>query len=319
MTNLPSSTTQPAIAQLLDEVDTPPLPLGRMAWLRFRRHKMALLGIGILVSLILYCTFGSFFYTEKYANFNDTSIALQPPSAEHPFGTDVIGRDILARTIYGGQISLLIGMTAVLLETTLGILIGSLSGFFGGWVDNLLMRFTEAILIIPQIFLLLVMAKFFTGDMPDVTILGRVFSSSVIVIIVIIGLTSWPYLARIVRAEFLALKENEFVLAARATGTSTFDIIFRHILPNSIAPIVVSATLGVANAITLEAYISFLGLGVRPPTATWGNMLEGAYNYIENAYWLWLFPGLLILFIVLSINFVGDGLRDALDPRSRTV
>jgi len=280
---------------------------------------MALLGIGVLVLLILYCTVGSFFFSEKYANYNDTSIALQPPSAEHPFGTDVIGRDILARTIYGGQISLLIGMTAVLLETTLGILIGSLSGFFGGWVDNLLMRFTEAILIIPQIFLLLVMAKFFTGDMPDMTILGRVFSSSVIVIIVIIGLTSWPYLARIVRAEFLTLKENEFVLAARATGTSTFDIIFRHILPNSIAPIVVSATLGVANAITLEAYISFLGLGVRPPTATWGNMLEGAYNYIENAYWLWLFPGLLILLIVLSINFVGDGLRDALDPRSRTM
>jgi peptide/nickel transport system permease protein len=210
-------------------------------------------------------------------------------------------------------------MTAVLLETTLGILIGALSGYFGGLVDNLLMRFTEAILIIPQIFLLLVMAKFFTGDMPDVTIFGRVLSSSVIVIIVIIGLTSWPYLARIVRAEFLKLKENEFVLAARATGTSTFDIIFRHILPNSIAPIVVSATLGVANAITLEAYISFLGLGVRPPTATWGNMLEGAYNYIETAYWLWLFPGLLILLIVLSINFVGDGLRDALDPRSRTV
>ncbi|HEX7541416.1 MAG TPA: ABC transporter permease [Anaerolineales bacterium] len=319
MTNPLPSTPSPAIAHLLDELDIPPLPLGRMAWLRFRRHKMALLGIGILVLLILYCTVGAFFYSEKYANYNDTSIALQPPSAEHPFGTDVIGRDILARTIYGGQISLLIGMTAVMLETTLGILIGSLSGYFGGWVDNLLMRFTEAILIIPQIFLLLVMAKFFTGDMPDVTILGRVFSSSVIVIIVIIGLTSWPYLARIVRAEFLALKESEFILAARATGTSTFDIIFRHILPNSIAPIVVSATLGVANAITLEAYISFLGLGVRPPTATWGNMLEGAYNYIETAYWLWLFPGLLILFIVLSINFVGDGLRDALDPRSRTM
>jgi peptide/nickel transport system permease protein len=280
---------------------------------------MALIGIGILILLILYCTVGAFFYSEKYANFNDTGIAFQPPSAAHPFGTDVIGRDILARTIYGGQISLLIGMTAVLLETTLGILIGALSGYFGGLVDNLLMRFTEAILIIPQIFLLLVMAKFFTGDMPDVTIFGRVLSSSVIVIIVIIGLTSWPYLARIVRAEFLKLKENEFVLAARATGTSTFDIIFRHILPNSIAPIVVSATLGVANAITLEAYISFLGLGVRPPTATWGNMLEGAYNYIETAYWLWLFPGLLILLIVLSINFVGDGLRDALDPRSRTV
>ena len=307
------------LPQLLDELETPPLPLGRMAWLRFRRHKMAIIGVTVLCILILYCTVGSFFYSEKFANYNDTSIALEPPSGEHPFGTDVIGRDILARTIYGGQISLLIGLTAVVLEVTLGIVIGALAGYFGGWVDSLLMRFTEAVLIIPQIFLLLVMAKFFAGDLPDVKFLGRVFSSSVIVIIVIIGLTSWPYLARIVRAEFLSLKENEFVLAARATGSSTFDIIFRHILPNSIAPIVVSATLGVANAITLEAYISFLGLGVRPPTATWGNMLEGAYNYIETAYWLWLFPGLLILLIVLSINFVGDGLRDALDPRSRTV
>jgi peptide/nickel transport system permease protein len=303
----------------LDELDTPPLPLGKMAWLKFRRHKMALVGVGILIFLILYCTVGGLFFSEKFANYNDTGIALEPPSKIHPFGTDVIGRDILARTIYGGQISLLIGLVAVMVETTLGILIGAFSGYFSGLVDNLLMRFTEAILIIPQIFLLLVMAKFFAGNIPNLNILGREFSGSVIVIIAIIGLTSWPYLARIVRAEFLTLKESEFVLAARATGSSTLDIIFRHILPNSIAPIVVSATLGVANAITLEAYISFLGLGVRPPTATWGNMLEGAYNYLEKAYWLWLFPGLLILLIVLSINFVGDGLRDALDPRSRTV
>jgi peptide/nickel transport system permease protein len=303
----------------LDELEAPPLTLGKMAWLKFRRHKMALVGVGILILMILYCTIGSFIFSEKYANYNDTGIALQPPSRVHPFGTDVIGRDILARTIYGGQISLLIGLTAVLLETTLGILIGAASGYFGGLVDSLLMRFTEAILIVPQIFLLLVMAKFFAGNIPNINIFGRELSGSVIVIIAIIGLTSWPYLARIVRAEFLTLKESEFVLAARATGTSTTEIIFRHILPNSIAPIVVSATLGVANAITLEAYISFLGLGVRPPTATWGNMLEGAYNYIETAYWLWLFPGLLILLIVLSINFVGDGLRDALDPRSRMV
>jgi peptide/nickel transport system permease protein len=314
-----TESTSPIASLNLDELETPPITLSKMAWLRFRRHKMALFGIGTLVLLILYCFGGAFVFTEKYANYNDTSIALEPPSAEHPFGTDVIGRDILARTIYGGQISLLIGLTAVLLEVSLGILIGALAGYFGGWIDNLLMRFTEAILIIPQIFLLLVMAKFFAGDIPNVTLFGREFSGSVVVIIVIIGLTSWPYLARIVRAEFLSLKENEFILAARAIGTPTSEIIFLHILPNSIAPIVVSATLGVANAITLEAYISFLGLGVRPPTATWGNMLEGAYNYIETAYWLWLFPGLLILFIVLGINFVGDGLRDALDPRSRTV
>jgi peptide/nickel transport system permease protein len=246
-------------------------------------------------------------------------LRLSSPSAEHPFGTDTTGRDILARTIYGGQISLLIGMTAVILESILGILIGALAGYYGGKIDSILMRFTEAMLNIPEIFLLLVMAKFFGGKIPTVDILGRAFSGSVIVIVVIIGLTSWMYLARIVRAEFLSLKENEFILAARATGTSNLEIIFLHILPNSIAPIVVSATLGVANAILAEAYISFLGLGVQPPTATWGNMLDGANNYIETAPWMWFFPGLLILLTVLSINFLGDGLRDALDPRSRTV
>lgn len=302
-----------------DALEAPPLSLSKLAWLRFRRHKMALVGVALLGLLLIYCIGGAFVFSEQYANYNDTAIALQAPSAAHPFGTDTIGRDILARTIYGGQISLMIGLTAVILEVTLGILVGALAGFFGGWLDSVLMRFTEAILIIPQIFLLLVMARFFSSDLPNINILGREFSSSVIVIVVIIGLTSWPYLARIVRAEFLSVKEREFILAARAIGTSTSEIIFRHILPNSIAPIVVSATLGVANAITLEAYISFLGLGVRPPTATWGNMLEGAYSHIETAYWLWLFPGLLILLIVLAINFVGDGLRDALDPRSRTV
>jgi peptide/nickel transport system permease protein len=208
---------------------------------------------------------------------------------------------------------------AVVIETFFGILVGALAGYYGGVLDSILMRITEAMLNIPEIFLLVVMAKFFAGKIPDLHILGRTFSGSVVVIVVIIGGTAWMYLARIVRAEFLSLKENEFVLAARATGTSNMDIIFRHILPNSIAPIVVTATLGVANAILAEAYISFLGLGVQPPTATWGNMLDNANNYIESAPWLWFFPGLLILLTVLSINFLGDGLRDALDPRSRAV
>ena len=280
---------------------------------------MALLCTVALILLILYSFLGALLFPESYANFTETSARLLPPSAQHPFGTDTIGRDILARTIYGGQISIMIGLTAMLVETLLGVLIGALAGFYGGKLDSLLMRITEAIIVIPQIFLLLVMAKFFGGNVPNITLFGRTLSGSVIVIILIIGVTSWPYLARIVRAEFLKLKESEFVLAARAIGTPTSEIILRHILPNSIAPIIVSATLGVANAITAEAYISFLGLGVRPPTATWGNMLEGAYNYIETAYWLWLFPGLLIALIVLSINFVGDGLRDALDPHSRSV
>ncbi len=304
---------------LPDEIETPPLSLGALAWRRFRRHRMAMFGTIMLLVLVLYCIVGSFILSESYANHNDTSLILNPPSAAHPFGTDTVGRDILARTIYGGQISLLIGLSAVLVETTVGILIGSISGYFGKIVDSLLMRFTEAVVIVPQIFLLLVMAKFFSGKIPTVKLLGREFSGSVIVIVLIIGLTSWPYLARIVRSQYLSIKEHEFILAARATGTSTFGIIFRHILPNCIAPIVVSATLGVANAITLEAYISFLGLGVQAPTATWGNMMERAYRYIDTAYWLWLFPGLLILLVVLSINFVGDGLRDALDPRGRIV
>ncbi len=302
-----------------DDLETPPLSLGQLAWRRFKRHKPAIIGLVVLVLLVMYALGGSLFISEKYANFNDTSLRLQGPSAAHPFGTDSIGRDIFARTIYGGQISLLIGLTAVIVETLLGILVGAIAGYYGGVVDSLLMRITEAMLNIPEIFLLIVMAKYFGGKIPEVAILGRVFSGSVIVIVLIIGLTSWMYLARIVRAQFLSLKENEFVLAARATGTRNLDIIFRHILPNSIAPIVVSATLGVANAILSEAYISFLGLGVQPPTATWGNMLNGANNYLDSAPWLWFFPGLLILFTVLSINFLGDGLRDALDPRSRTV
>jgi len=300
------TTIDPSVATIgirAGEIETPPLTLGQMAWRRFRRHKMAMFGIVTLVLLFLYAFGGRVVYSEAQANFTDTGLRLTAPNNEHPFGTDTVGRDILIRTIYGGQISLIIGLTAVLLETFMGVVVGAIAGFYGGLIDSILMRFTEAMLNIPQLFLLIVMA--------------RIFGGSVFFIILIIGLTSWMYVARIVRAEFLSIKENDFILAARAIGTPSSQIIFRHILPNAIAPIVVSATLGVANAILSEAYISFLGLGVQPPTATWGNMLDGSYNYIETAPWLWIFPGLLILLTVLSINFVGDGLRDALDPRSR--
>jgi peptide/nickel transport system permease protein len=300
-----------------DELETPPLTLSQLTWRRFRRHRMAIFGAVTLFLLVLYAFGGAFIFSEEDANQTDTGARLQAPSREHLYGTDTVGRDILARTIYGGQISILIGLFAMMVEVFVGVIIGALAGFYGGRLDSILMRMTEAILVIPQIFLLLVMAKFFAGAMPNITIFGRTYSGSVVVIILIIGLTSWPYLARIVRAQFLSLKENEFILAARAIGTPTQEIILRHIIPNSMAPIVVAATLGVASAITTEAYISFLGLGVRPPTATWGNMLEGAYNYISTAWWLWVFPGALIALIVLAINFLGDGLRDALDPHSR--
>ncbi len=281
---------------------------------------MALLGVAILILLFAYSFGGALFVPESYANHTDTSLRLQAPSAAHPFGTDTVGRDILARTIYGGQISLLIGLTAMLVEVTLGILIGSTAGYFGGWIDAVLMRFTEAVFVVPQLFLLIVMSKNFGGKVPNITLLGRELSGSVIVVILIIGVTSWMYLTRIVRAEFISLKEREFILAAKATGTPARQVIFGHILPNCMAPIIVSATLSVAAAILAESYISFLGLGVQPPTATWGNMLETAssdFSKIENAPWFWIFPSLFIVLTVLSINFVGDGLRDALDPHSR--
>jgi peptide/nickel transport system permease protein len=294
------------------------LSLRQMIWRRFRRHKTAIAGAVSLVLLILYAFAGTFFFTEEYANYTDTSQRLQPPSREHPFGTDTVGRDILARTIYGGQISMLIGLFAAAIEVIAGVVIGALAGYYGGLLDGLLMRFTEAMFTIPQLFRLLVMAKFFANKLPTVEVLGRSFSGSVIIIIAIIGLTSWMYLARIVRADFLSLKEREFVVAAHTIGTNNAAIIIRHILPNTMAPIIVTATLSVANAILTEAYISFLGLGVQPPTATWGNMLEGAYNYVLTAPWLWIFPGLLILLTVMSINNLGDGLRDALDPTTVT-
>jgi len=307
------------VSLLPDELETPPLSLGQLTWRRFRRHKMAIFGSVILILMVVYSFGGALFFSEADANRTETGARLQAPTREHPFGTDTIGRDILARTIYGGQISLLIGITAMLVELVFGVTIGAMAGYFGGKLDSILMRVTEAMLIIPQIFLLLVIAKYFAQSIPNLKLMGRTFSGSVLVIIFVIGITSWPYLARIVRAQFLSVKENDFILAARATGTSTRDIIFRHILPNSTAPIIVAATLSVAAAITLEAYISFLGLGVRPPTATWGNMLEGAYNYIDTAWWLWFYPGLLIAITVLSMNFLGDGLRDALDPHSRAI
>jgi peptide/nickel transport system permease protein len=301
-----------------------------MTWRRFRHHSMAMAGSAMILLLLAYVTLGGLVFSrgycaplgvtltgEAYANCNDTSIAQQPPSWAHPFGTDTIGRDILARSIFGGQISLLIGITAALLEMVLGVTVGAIAGFFGGWIDSLLMRITESLLVIPQLFLLIVLAKVMSDSIPSLTLFGRAFSGSVIVIVVVIGATSWMYLARIVRAQFMALKELEYVQASRALGISHTRLIFRHLLPNTAAPIIVTATLGVANSILSEAYVSFLGLGIRPPTATWGTMLEDSYRYLVDAPWLWFFPGMLVLLTVLSINFVGDGLRDALDPKMK--
>ncbi len=307
------------IADWGDDLQTgrPPQSLTRLAWQRFRRHRMAMIGAGLLLLMVLYVTVGTLFFDEADANYNDLTRTMEPPSLQHPFGTDGTGRDIMARTIYGGQISMMIGLLAVFVSIILGIVIGAVAGFYGGTTDSILMRFTEAVFNIPQLFLLIILGKMLSGKVPSLTVLGRSFSGSVIVIIGVIGITSWMYLARIVRANYLALKEREFVTAARCIGTRNHFIIFRHILPNTVAPIIVAATLGIAAAILSEAYISFLGLGVQPPTATWGNMLDQAYHHLETEPWMWFFPGMLIVLTVLSINFLGDGLRDALDPRTQ--
>jgi len=289
----------------------------QLIWRRFRKHRMALLGgIGTIL-LLVFILIGSFLVPEKSANVGDLLVRLSPPMAGHPLGTDSTGRDVFNRIIYGGQISLFIGILAVILEVSLGTVIGATAAYFGGWVDTLLMRFTEAMLAIPSLFLLIVLAKFLGRNIPTIKFLGRNFSGSIGIVILVIGLTSWMYLARIVRANVLSLKELDYITAARALGSNSARIFFSHLVPNTLGAIIVAATLGLANAILTEAYVSFLGLGVQPPTATWGNMMQQAQSFIiRGAWWMWVFPSLFIIFTILCINLMGDGLRDAFDPRS---
>jgi peptide/nickel transport system permease protein len=289
----------------------------RLFWQRFTRHRLALYGMGMLGSIVAFVLIGALFLTEADANRVDTSLRLSPPSTLHPFGTDVVGRDILARVVHGGHISLLIGIAAVTLSLLIGVPVGAMAGYYGGRLDNLLMRVTETILTIPPLFLVIIAIKFTDGLIPPLSVAGRTISVQVVSLILIIAFTNWPALARLVRVQILTLKQREFVLAAQSLGASHLRILLQHLLPNSLAPIVVHATLGVANAILSESYVSFLGLGVPPPTATWGNMLEDVPRYLALAPWLWSFPGGFILLTVLAINGIGDGLRDALEPRGQ--
>jgi peptide/nickel transport system permease protein len=296
----------------------------RRALRKLVRHRMALVGIALLVFVVLYVLIGSAMISEATANLNDPATALEYPSPDHPFGTDVIGRDILARTIYGGQISLFIAITAVLVEIVVGTLVGLVSGFFGGAIDSACMRIAEMLLAIPQIFIAAIVVRVFS-DPERLKVLaisstfkfaGREFSITLFLLIIVIGLTSWMRVARIVRASVLSVKEQEYITAAHAIGVKSWRIVLGHILPNCMGPIIVSATLGVASAILLEAYLGFLGLGVRPPTATWGNMMQEAAAHPKDWFY-WFFPAFFIMLTALGINFFGDGLRDALDPRSK--
>jgi peptide/nickel transport system permease protein len=281
----------------------PSATLSVLAWRRFRRHRLALLGALVLGLVVGVCVIAPLLVPESAANRVDPSHFRAPPSPTHPFGNDDVGRDILWRTVYGGRISLAIGALSIALAMSIGVVLGSVAGYYGRWTDSLIMRLTDAMLSMPSLLLLIV--------------LTRILGASVPTIILVIGLLNWMQVTRIVRANVLSLKEQDFVLAARAMGVTDRLIIFRHVLPNTLAPVVVAATLGVGYAIILEASASFLGLGVQPPTASWGSMLYRAQGLMIQAPWVAIFPGLMILLTVMAINFLGDGLRDALDPRAR--
>jgi len=310
------TTQTSSIPTLNTKSSVQPLTYQQLVWRRFRHHRIAMWGgIGILM-LFSFILIGSIFIPETKANEVDLRARLKGPTPEHLMGTDSTGRDIFSRIIYGGQISLMVGVLAVGLSVTLGTLIGGIAAYFGGWVDIILMRFTEAMLSIPSLFLLIVLGKFLGRDIQTINFLGRSFSGSVGIVIVVIGLTSWMYLARIVRANVLSLKEMDYIASARALGASNTRIFFSHLIPNTLSAIIVSATLGLAGSILSEAYVSFLGLGVQPPTASWGNILTSAQSFIQRgSWWMWVFPSAFIIFTILCINLLGDGLRDAMDPR----
>ncbi|MBA3449835.1 MAG: ABC transporter permease [Chloroflexia bacterium] len=275
----------------------------RIATRRFLRHRLATAGLIVSLLLILSALFAPAIAPRDPLQISILDKFAPPMTEGFVLGADEIGRDLVSRLLYAGRISLLVGFAAMAVTTLVGTLVGLIAGFYGGRVDAFLMRFTDALLSFPTVFLLLILAAFVGASLLSITL--------------IIGLTSWMELARILRNQTLTLREQEFVQAARALGASNPWLIGRHLLPNSLGPIMVAATLNIANAVLAESYISYLGYGIQPPEASWGNMLNNAQSYFTDAPWIALFPGLLITLTVASFNFLGDGLRDALDPRTK--
>lgn len=274
--------------------------LAKIITKRFAKNRLALTGAFIVLLLLLVALFAPLI-SPYNPTATDVHNMLSPPSKSHVFGTDELGRDVFSRMMWGSRISLQVGFVAVGIAIFIGIIVGALAGYYGGVVDSILMRFVDIMLAIPTLFLILAVIA--------------IVEPSVFVIMVVIGITSWMGISRLVRAEFLTLKERDFVLAAKSLGANDIRIIFRHILPNALAPVFVTATFRIAGAILLESGLSFLGLGVQPPTPSWGNILTSGKDNIEVAWWLSLYPGIAILIAALSYNLVGEGLRDALDPR----
>lgn len=305
------ATTEVRLSPLAAEAfQRPARSLWRDAWFQFRRHRLAMVGLATLSFIVLATLFGPYIWTLP-TNDIDFARGLQGPSLTHPFGTDDLGRDLLARALSGGRISIAVGLSAVLIAITLGTTIGALAGYFGK-LDSPLMRLTDLFLSLPILPLLLVIIFLFRDTLraalgPEVGIF--------LMIVAVIGILNWMAVARLVRAQFLSLKQKEFVEAARAVGDPDMRIIFKHILPNVLSPVLVAATIGVGGAILTESTLSFLGLGFPPDLPTWGRLLYDGKDYLDFAPHWALFPGMCIFLTVLSINFIGDGLRDALDPR----
>jgi peptide/nickel transport system permease protein len=274
----------------------------RLFWGTFARNRLAAAG-GVVVGGLIFVALLAPVLAPWDLSKPDVKKILAPPSRSHWLGTDQIGRDVLSRMLYGSRVSLAVGFVSVGIATAIGVLLGSAAGYAGGAVDAGVMRLVDLMLVFPRFFLLLAVLAF--------------LQPSIWTIMAVIGLTGWMGVARLVRAEFLSLKEREFVLWSQAVGASGFRVVWRHILPNAMAPVLVAMTLGIPAAILTESALSFLGLGVQPPWPTWGNILNDGKDSIEIAWWLSVYPGLAILITVLSYNLLGEGIRDALDPRLR--
>jgi peptide/nickel transport system permease protein len=274
----------------------------RFIWQQFSKNKLAVAGLVTVFVLFAVALFAPFLSHHSPTAYDLDSILLSPSGA-HPLGTDEEGRDVLARMIFGTRISLSVGLISVFLYVSIGVLLGALAGYFGGWVDMAISRAIEVMICFPTFFLILAVLAF--------------IGPSLVNIMAVIGLTSWPGIARLVRGEFLKLRGQDFVTAGRVVGAGPSRIIFRHILPNSLAPVLVSATFGIASSILIESSLSFLGFGVQPPTPSWGEILSQSRDFMDIAWWLALFPGLAIFISITAYNLVGEGLRDAIDPRMK--
>lgn len=300
------STPEYTMTEIAIRISQPETMRG-LVWKRFRRHPGAIAGSIVLTCIILAVTLASL--SPYDPNQSNLSERYQPPSIAHPMGTDALGRDLMTRVLYGGRVSLAVGFSVMIITLVIGVPVGAAAGYFGGTLDNVLMRITDAALALPSLMVLILLSAILREvDAPFLK------SNPVLTIAAVIGLLSWMFVARLVRASYLTIREMDFVTATRALGATNFRIIALHIFPNAIGPVIVEATLEVAYAILEESGLSYLGFGIQPPTPSWGNLLSNAQDHMVKYPWLAIFPGLMIFLSVISINYIGDGLRDAFDP-----